>query len=97
MFVVLAGNMVLTRMRGRSPIDTGNLRYRGISDAIMAGSNSIKFAVGGQNAPYGKTLNNIRVINNHMNRHYKWVEKIAESSAEEIARSIGGIVYNEGS
>lgn len=95
MYQVMAGNVLINSLRANSPYDSGNLRYRGISDLAMANSNSVKIEIGGQNTPYALLLNNVAVIKGNTNIHFQWIEKIVDRAVSEIAAAVGGRVYTK--
>lgn len=64
-------------VKNTSPIDTGNLRHKGIYGPYP-GNGDPYFVVGGDLAPYGALLNNAKTIKGRPNIHYKWINKAVE-------------------
>lgn len=92
------GAIMHYRIFWNTPYRTGNLARNGIGDLGTQGLNAVGFELFQKGAEYGAILNEVPVISykvtnpytgvtytgSYTNKHYGWVDKFAETFANEI-------------
>lgn len=83
------------KIRGDTPIDTGNLRRTATSGRPIGGG-AFVISVSVRIAPYFPAVNyRERYENGQPNKNYHYFEDSLERHLEEIAQQIGGVIEYE--